>query len=92
MIVSAMRKAQPQIVIVPLTGYPGFESAVEGIRQDVDDYFVKPADYEALEYHRAAWAETIATGAAVLNWSSDVSTFCQRDASLFVSIAADGSE
>lgn len=44
----AMRKAQPSGVIVLLTGYPGFESAVQGIRQDVDDYFVKPADYEAL--------------------------------------------
>jgi len=43
-----MRKAHPQSVIVLVTGYPGFESAVEGIRQDVDDYFVKPADYEAL--------------------------------------------
>jgi ActR/RegA family two-component response regulator len=47
-IVTAMRKAQPQSIIVPLTGNPGFETTVEGIRQDVDDYFVKPADYEAL--------------------------------------------
>jgi ActR/RegA family two-component response regulator len=47
-VVSAMRKAHPQSVIVLLTGYPGFESAIEGIRHDVDDYFVKPADYEAL--------------------------------------------
>jgi two-component system response regulator HydG len=47
-IVTAMRRAQPHSVIVLLTGYPGFESAVEGIRQDVDDYFVKPVDYETL--------------------------------------------
>jgi ActR/RegA family two-component response regulator len=47
-IVTAMRKAHPQSVIVLLTGYPGFDTAVEGIRQDVDDYFVKPADYEVL--------------------------------------------
>ncbi len=41
-------KLSPQSVIVLLTGYPGFVSAVEGIQQDVDDYFVKPADYETL--------------------------------------------
>jgi YesN/AraC family two-component response regulator len=47
-VVASMRKAQPTSVIVLLTGYPGFETAVEGIRQQVDDYFVKPADYDAL--------------------------------------------
>jgi two-component system response regulator HydG len=47
-VVTAMRSAHPSAVIVLLTGYPGFESALEGIRQDLDDYFVKPADYEAL--------------------------------------------
>jgi YesN/AraC family two-component response regulator len=31
-----------------LTGYPAFESAVAGIRHPVDDYIVKPADYDAL--------------------------------------------
>jgi ActR/RegA family two-component response regulator len=47
-VVTAMRKAEPTSVIVLLTGYPGFETAVEGIRQQVDDYFVKPADYDDL--------------------------------------------
>ncbi|HLV87887.1 MAG TPA: response regulator [Candidatus Sulfotelmatobacter sp.] len=47
-VATAMRKAQPTSVIVLLTGYPGFETAVEGIRRQVDDYFVKPADYGAL--------------------------------------------
>jgi DNA-binding NtrC family response regulator len=47
-VVSAMRKRQPQCVTVILTGYPGFETAIEGIRQQVDDYLVKPADVDAL--------------------------------------------
>ena len=47
-VVAAMRKAHPGCVIVLLTGYPAFESAVEGIHHDVDDYIVKPADYDAL--------------------------------------------
>lgn len=47
-IISAMRNRQPRCVTVILTGYPGFESAVEGIRKQVDDYLVKPADIEAL--------------------------------------------
>jgi len=47
-VVSAMRQSQPNCVTVILTGYPGFETAIEGIRQQVDDYLVKPADVDAL--------------------------------------------
>ncbi|HEX6803739.1 MAG TPA: response regulator [Terriglobales bacterium] len=43
-VVSAMRSAQPRCVNVILTGYPAFESAVQAIRSQVDDYLVKPAD------------------------------------------------
>ena len=35
-------------MIVVLTGHPAFDSAVEGIRQEVDSYVVKPADCDAL--------------------------------------------
>jgi YesN/AraC family two-component response regulator len=31
-----------------LTGYPAFETALQAIRQQVDDYFVKPADIRNL--------------------------------------------
>jgi ActR/RegA family two-component response regulator len=31
-----------------LTGYPAFESAVEGIHHEIDDYIVKPADIDVL--------------------------------------------
>ncbi len=47
-IVSAMRQLQPRCVTVVLTGYPAFETAVQALRQQVDDYLVKPADLEAL--------------------------------------------
>ena len=47
-VVKAMRKTHPRSVIVLFTGYPGFDSALEGIRQDVDDYLVKPVDYDVL--------------------------------------------
>ncbi len=47
-VVGAMRKVQPQCVTVILTGYPAFETAVQGIRHQVDDYMVKPTDVEAL--------------------------------------------
>jgi ActR/RegA family two-component response regulator len=47
-IVHAMRAANPNCVTILLTGYPAFESAVEAIHHEVDDYFVKPADVESL--------------------------------------------
>jgi ActR/RegA family two-component response regulator len=47
-VVSAMRRTQPQAVTMILTGYPAFETALEAIRQQVDDYIVKPADVPAL--------------------------------------------
>jgi DNA-binding NtrC family response regulator len=47
-VVSAMRSAQPGCVNVILTGYPAFESAVQALRNQVDDYLVKPADVETI--------------------------------------------
>jgi ActR/RegA family two-component response regulator len=47
-VVSAMRRTQPKAVTMILTGYPAFETALEAIRQQVDDYIVKPADVPAL--------------------------------------------
>jgi DNA-binding NtrC family response regulator len=48
LVVSAMRRSQPDCVTMILTGYPGFETAVQGIRNQVDDYWTKPADIDAL--------------------------------------------
>jgi ActR/RegA family two-component response regulator len=47
-VVSAMRRTQPEAVTMILTGYPAFETALEAIRQQVDDYIVKPADIPTL--------------------------------------------
>jgi ActR/RegA family two-component response regulator len=47
-VVRAMREANPKCVTVLLTGYPAFETAVQAIRYDLDDYFVKPADIDLL--------------------------------------------
>ena len=47
-VVSAMRRTQPEAVTIILTGYPAFETALEAIRQQVDDYVVKPADIPGL--------------------------------------------
>lgn len=47
-VVSAMRRIQPQCVTLILTGYPGFETALQAIRNQVDDYLVKPTQVERL--------------------------------------------
>jgi ActR/RegA family two-component response regulator len=47
-VVSAMRRTHPETVTFILTGYPAFETALEAIRQQVDDYLVKPTDIEEL--------------------------------------------
>jgi DNA-binding NtrC family response regulator len=47
-IVSAMREQQPRCIIVILTGYPLFETAVEAIQHQVDEYVVKPVDVDEL--------------------------------------------
>ena len=47
-VVSAMRRTQPACVTLILTGYPGFETALQAIRNQVDDYLVKPTQVEQL--------------------------------------------
>ena len=47
-LISAMRRVQPHAVTLILTGYPDFETALQAIRNQVDDYLTKPADLEQL--------------------------------------------
>jgi DNA-binding response OmpR family regulator len=47
-VVSAMRRTQANAVTFILTGYPAFETALEAIRLQVDDYIIKPTDTDAL--------------------------------------------
>jgi ActR/RegA family two-component response regulator len=47
-VVSAMRRVQPQAATFILTGYPDFDTALQAIRSQVDDYLLKPADVPTL--------------------------------------------
>ena len=47
-VVSAMRRTQPACITLILTGFPGFDTALEAIRSQVDDYLIKPAVIPAL--------------------------------------------
>ncbi len=47
-VVREVRRVNPRCVTIILTGYPAFESAVEGIHHEIDDYVVKPADIDTL--------------------------------------------
>lgn len=47
-VVSAMRRTHPACITLILTGYPGFDSALEAIRCQVDDYIIKPAAIPSL--------------------------------------------
>jgi len=43
-----MRSTQPKCVTLILTGYPGFETALEALQNQVDDYLIKPVDVPTL--------------------------------------------
>src|SRR4051812_20302121 len=47
-VVSAMRRVQPDCATLILTGYPAFETALQAIRSQVDDYLIKPAGVDKL--------------------------------------------
>jgi DNA-binding NtrC family response regulator len=47
-VVSAMRRTQPNCVTVILTGYPAFEASLEALGNQVDDFLIKPAAIPAL--------------------------------------------
>lgn len=48
LVLAAMRHLHPDCVNLILTGYPAFETALEAMHNQVDDYLVKPADIELL--------------------------------------------
>jgi ActR/RegA family two-component response regulator len=47
-VVSAMRRVQPEAATFILTGYPDFDTALQAIRSQVDDYLLKPTDVPTL--------------------------------------------
>jgi DNA-binding response OmpR family regulator len=57
LVVSAMRRVHPETLTFILTGYPAFETALEAMRQHVNDYLIKGTPIEDL-------VEKIKTGLA----------------------------
>jgi DNA-binding NtrC family response regulator len=47
-VVSAMRRTHPETVTLILTGYPDFQSALQAIREQVDDFLTKPTQISTL--------------------------------------------
>jgi DNA-binding response OmpR family regulator len=47
-VISAMRRTQPSSLILILTGFPGFDTAVEAMRNQVDEYLIKPVPLPTL--------------------------------------------
>ena len=47
-VVRAMREAHPACVNIILTGYQGLDTAMEGIREKIDEYILKPTDTDKL--------------------------------------------
>ncbi len=48
LVVSAMRRTHPETLTFILTGYPAFETALEAMRQHVNDYLIKGTPIEEL--------------------------------------------
>jgi CheY-like chemotaxis protein len=47
-VVHTMRRVNPDCINFILTGYPAFESALQALREQVDDYLSKPSDIPKL--------------------------------------------
>lgn len=60
LVASGMRHIQPDCSIFILTGYPAFETALQAIHSQVDDYLVKPVEIESLVGALKAKVETSA--------------------------------
>jgi DNA-binding response OmpR family regulator len=48
LVASGMRHIQPECTVFILTGYPAFETALQAIHSQVDDYLVKPVEIDSL--------------------------------------------
>jgi DNA-binding response OmpR family regulator len=48
LVASGMRHIQPNCTVFILTGYPAFETALQAIHSQVDDYLVKPVEINSL--------------------------------------------
>src|SRR5260370_5389801 len=48
LVASGMRHIQPNCTVFSSTGYPAFETALQAIHSQVDDYLVKPVEIDSL--------------------------------------------
>lgn len=48
LVASGMRHIQPSCTVFILTGYPAFETALQAIHSQVDEYLVKPVEIDSL--------------------------------------------
>ncbi|HZP34081.1 MAG TPA: response regulator [Candidatus Acidoferrales bacterium] len=48
LVASGMRHIQPNCTVFILTGYPAFETALQAIHSQVDEYMVKPVEIDSL--------------------------------------------
>src|SRR5260370_7620468 len=48
LVATAMRHIQPNCTVSTLTSYPPFETALQAIHSQVDDYLVKPVEIDSL--------------------------------------------
>jgi len=48
-VLGIMKKINPALRIIMLTGYPSVETARDALRQGADEYCVKPIDRDELE-------------------------------------------
>lgn len=79
-VVSAMRRTQPDCLTMILTGYPGFETALQAIRSQVDDYLVKPTEIKRLvEIIQQKLKDRTPQSLAPMKRVSDIVTDCQQE-------------
>ncbi len=48
-LLAKMQETQPRMMRIMLTGYPGFDNAVDSLNRGADAYLVKPVDMEKLK-------------------------------------------
>ena len=47
-LIERMKTSHPQVALIILTGYPTINTAIQALREGVDDYLVKPASADAI--------------------------------------------
>jgi len=70
-LVRAIRRVNPRCATIILTGYPDVPSAVEAVRERVDDYLLKPANIDVLVKSLKTYISSRKPKARILSVSLD---------------------